>query len=78
MKERNQLTCENKHVLLQIIFAVEFLAKQALPFRGYRDDKVDLSIEDSNRGNFVATLQLMAKGDDILHKRLLSAKKIHK
>ena len=75
MKEKDQQASENKHILRQIILAVEFLAKQALPFRGHRDDKVDFSIEDANRGNFIATLQLMAKGDSILHKHLLSAKR---
>ena len=48
--------------------------KQALPFRGHQDDKIDFSNEDTNRGNFVATLQLFAKGDSILKKHLLSAK----
>ena len=76
MSERDQQANENKHVLRQIILlAVEFLAKQALPFRGHRDDKVDFSIEDANRGNFIATLQLMAKGDSILNKHLLSGKR---
>ena len=51
----------NKHILSQIILAVEFLAKQGLAFRGHRDDNVDFSNEDTNCGNFIATLQLMAK-----------------
>ena len=51
MRERDQQASENKHVLSQIILAVEFLAKQGLPFRGHRDDKVDFSTEDVNRGN---------------------------
>ena len=74
-KEREQQASENKHVLSLIILAVEFLAKQALPFRGHRDDKVDFLVEDVNRGNFIATLQLMAIGDTILNKHLLSAKR---
>ena len=53
----------------------EFLAKEALPFRGHWDDKVDFSADKVNRGNFVATLQLMVKGDSILNKHLLSAPK---
>ena len=56
-RQRNQLADENNHILCQ-----EFLTEQALPFRGHRDDKVDFSIEKTNLGNFVATLQLMAKG----------------
>ena len=75
LKQSDQLADENRHILCQIIRAVEFLAKQGLPFRGHRDDKVDFSCEDTNRGNFVATLQLMAKGDAILSKHLCSAKK---
>ena len=75
MRGRDQQASENKHVLSQIIRAVEFLAKQGLPFRGHRDDKVDFSTEDVNRGNFVATLQLMAKGDSVLNNRLLTAKR---
>ena len=73
MRERDQQESENKHVLRQIILVVEFLAKQGLPFRGHRD-KVDFSAEDTNRGNFIATLQLMAKGDSILNNHLLTAK----
>ena len=34
-----------------MVTAVEFLAKQALPFKGHRDDKVDFTCEDANRGN---------------------------
>ena len=51
------------------------MAKQALPLRGHRDDKADFSIEDANRGNFIATIQLIAKGNSILHKHLLSGKR---
>ena len=75
LKQNNQLADENKHILCQIILAVEFLVKQGLAFRGHRDDNVDFSSEDTNRGNFVATLQLMAKSDPILNKHLASAKK---
>jgi hypothetical protein len=75
MKVREQQVDENKHILRKVVLAVEYLAKQALPFRGHHDDKVDFSVEDTNRGNFIAMLQLMAKGDDILQKHLLSAKR---
>ena len=64
---------DNKHVR-QIVLAIEFLAKQALAFRGHCDDKVDFSKEGTNRGNFIATLQLLVKGDIILQKHLLCAK----
>lgn len=75
LREGDKLAEENKHILCQIISAVEFLAKQGLTSRGHRDDKVDFSSEDTNRGNFVATLQLMAKTDPILNKHLASAKR---
>ena len=55
--------------------AVEFLAKQGLAFRGHRDDKIDFSNEDTNRGNFIATLQLMAKTDPVLNEHFHSAKR---
>ena len=44
---------ENKTVIREIVSAVEFLA--------IRDDKVDFSSEDVNRGNFIATLRLLSK-----------------
>ncbi|KAL5514919.1 hypothetical protein EMCRGX_G000003 [Ephydatia muelleri] len=63
MAQSDQQVKENKEILRQLVMAVEFLAKQALPFRGHRDHNVDFSNEDINRGNFVAILQLMAKGN---------------
>ena len=71
MRDKEQQLEENRHVVL----AVEFLAKQALPFRGQKDFQIDFSKEDSNRENFIGTLQFMAKGGSILHKHLLTAKK---
>ena len=68
----NQAT-ENKEILRQIVLAVEFLAKQSLAFRGHRDDRVDFSSYEINRGNFVARLQLQAKGNDPLQEHLLSS-----
>ena len=55
--EIKRLTSRRKQTHPQIILATEFLAKQDLPLRGDRDDKVDFSADDVNRGNFVATLQ---------------------
>ena len=60
-------------IIRQIILAVEFLAKQGLAFRGHRDDRVDFSSYEINRGNFVALLQLQAKGNDPLQEHLLSS-----
>ncbi len=36
---------------------------------------MDFNDEETNRGNFIAILQLMAKGDPLLHKHLLTAKR---
>ena len=59
LKQQEELATENKVVLRHIVRAVEFLAKQGLSFRGHHDDRVDFSSEDVNRGNFIATLQLL-------------------
>ena len=64
---------ENKEIQWQIVLAVEFLAEQSLAFRGHRDDRVDFPSYKINRGNFVALLQLLAKGNDPLQKQLLSS-----
>ena len=56
-------------------FGCRVFAKHDLAFRGHRDDKVNFSNEDTNWGNFVATLQLMAKTDPILNEHLQSAKR---
>ena len=61
---------ENREILRCTVLAVEYLAKQGLSFRGHRDDKVDYSVSDANRGNFIALLQLMAKGNMVLQKHL--------
>ena len=60
-KQRHELEQSNKEVLRLIVLAVEYLAKQALPFRGNSDYKVNFSDESINRGNFVALIQLIAK-----------------
>ena len=53
---------------------MKFLAQQGLAFRGDRDDKVDFARANVNRGNFIATLQLLGKGNSVLQKHLLLAK----
>ena len=78
LEQKNQQEKENKQILRQIVLAVEFLAKQSLILRDHRDDKVDFVNEDINRGNFIAVLHLLAKGDDILCKHLQMVKKIEK
>ena len=56
MKQKGQKGTMNIEILRQIILAVEFLVKQGVPLRGYHDDKVDVTNEDINRGNFIAVL----------------------
>ena len=38
-------------------------------------DKVDYSVSDANRGNFIAQLQLRAKGNNVLQRHLSLASK---
>ena len=66
---------ENMHILLQIVLTVEFLAKQCLRLRGHRDNKVELTRENNNRGNFIAALLYKAKSDSLLMKHLISARR---
>ena len=65
----------NKEILREIVLAAEFLSKQGLPFRGHRDDKVDFDEEKTNKGNFIATLQLLGKSNPILQNHLVSAQR---
>ena len=58
LKQSNQYAEENRHVLQH--WSVELLAKQALPFRGNSDYRVDFPDKDVNRDNFVATLHLFS------------------
>lgn len=72
MKQKAEHEDENKEVLRNV---VEFLAKQGLPFRGHRDDKIDFSSNEVNRGNFLAIMQLLAKGNIVLQKHLALARR---
>ena len=78
MAQSDQQVKESNEILRQIVMAVEFIAKQGLAFRGHRDDNVNFTNEDMNRGNFIATLQLMAKENSVLQKHLKMKCKIHK
>ena len=50
---------------------VIFCGQQNLPLRGHRDDRTSTS---SNRGNFWAVLEMMAKRDDTLREHLTGRK----
>ena len=75
LRQANHQEQTNKEILREIVRAVEFLAKQGLPFRGHRDSKVYFAEDSSNKGNFVATLQLLGKSNQTLQDHLLSAQK---
>lgn len=47
MPQSDQQVKENKEILRQLVMAVEFLAKQALPFRGHRDTMLALAMKTS-------------------------------
>lgn len=74
MKQQSEQEQKNKEVLRQIVLAVEFLAKQGLPFRGNKEDRVNFADESVNRGNFIAILQLLGKGNTCLQDHLLFPK----
>ena len=57
---RKEQLAEDREVLCHIVSCVEFLVKQGLPFREKGgEDKVDFSDETTNKGKFIARLQLM-------------------
>ena len=72
LSQQEKQANENKEILRFIVMAVEFLDKQ---FRGHRDDRDDFGVMDDNKGNFIATLQIMAKDNSILQKQLQNASK---
>ena len=58
-----QVYQKNIHILKSIVEAVVLCGKQSLPIRGHRDDRSSIS---SNKGNFLAIIDLMAKHDSTL------------
>jgi hypothetical protein len=75
LKQQKEQADKNREILRQIVLGVEFLAKQGLAFRGHREKKVDFSDYSVNRGNFVATMQLLGKSNAIVQEHLLSCSK---
>ena len=75
LKQQAEQEQQNKEILCQVVLAVEFLAKQGLPFRGNKDDKVDFADESVNRGNFIALLQLLGKFSNNLQNHLFLGKR---
>ena len=58
-----QVYQKNIHILKSVVEAVVLCGKQSLPIRGHRDDRSSIS---SNKGNFLAIIDLMAKHDSTL------------
>ena len=71
-QKRKKTYEDNVHILKSIILAVILCGKQNIPLRGHRDDGTSLN---SNTGNFLAVLELLATRDDILCKHLENGKK---
>ena len=69
MKHQSQLAEENKEILCQIVFVVELIAKQGLL---YLEVRVNFASGTINKGNSIATMQLLAKGYSILQKHRTS------
>lgn len=70
-KQQEQQAEKNREILRQVVYGLEYLAKQVLPFRGHREDKADFSDCSVNRGNFIALIQLLGKSNYILQEHLL-------
>lgn len=71
-KQRKEIFDGNIHVLNCVVNAVIFCGKQNIALRGHRDDTTSKS---SNHGNFLATLDLMAKSDQVLYAHLETGKR---
>ncbi|GBN70425.1 hypothetical protein AVEN_227428-1 [Araneus ventricosus] len=58
---------KQRNIVMRIIDIIKMLSKQALPFRGHRNESAyTLDNDILNHGNFLATVQLMAKYDPIM------------
>lgn len=60
---------KNRNILKRIIDAVLFLGKQGLAFRGHREYQ-GLGSPDTNEGNFLELIKLLAKNDATLEHHL--------
>ena len=67
-RERQQLSDRNMHVLDVIVDTMLRCGRQDVSLRGQRDDCTAESL--SNTGNFMAILEMAAKGDDVLRSHL--------
>ena len=73
MSASNQSQYEiNIHILRSIVDTVLLCGKQNISLRGHRDTFSDNTLTVSNKGNFLAILQLMASKDSLLQTHLNS------
>ncbi|XP_056016929.1 52 kDa repressor of the inhibitor of the protein kinase-like [Ostrea edulis] len=73
LDQQNQAQYQHTIKLLETIAnAIIFCGKQNIPLREHRDDTTS---DSSNKGNFLAILQLLAKHDEQLWSHLQKAKK---
>ena len=69
----NQSQCEIYiHILRSIVDTALLCGKQNISLRGHRDTFSDDTLTVSNKGNFLAILQLMASNDSLLQTHLNS------
>ena len=71
-KQNQDIYDRNVKILESIVYAVILCGKQNISLRGHRDDATS---DASNKGNFLAILQLLAKHDDLLSSHIQSAKR---
>lgn len=71
-KQNTEAYDKNIHILKSVTKAIILCGKQAIPLRGHKDDSTST---DSNKGNFLAVLNLMAEGDSVLKEHLDYGKK---
>ncbi len=62
---------KNSHILECIVKVLLLCGKQNLALRGHRDDSTST---ESNKGNFLAVLNLMSESDKILQDHIQSCK----
>ncbi|CAB3370281.1 Hypothetical predicted protein [Cloeon dipterum] len=63
-----------RKVIKRVIDVVIHLATQNLPLRGHREALRSEEINATNRGNFIATIELLAKYDTVLNELLKTGK----
>ncbi|GBM51372.1 hypothetical protein AVEN_270047-1 [Araneus ventricosus] len=67
LNKKKEEVRKQRNIVMRIIDIIKMLSKQALPFRGHRNESAyTLDNDTLNHGSFVATVQLMAKYDPIM------------